>query len=231
MSPRVTPKNRIPDIVRAAIAVFSRKGYRLTQMEEIAEEAEVSKATLYYYFKNKVHLFQYVLQNSGSEGNGDNPPPESSQPKSERDLLLLLKKRLREGSRLESVGKLLSRKAEEVDLASEIAEVLEELWDITERNRIQIVILEKSAFEFPELAEIYDKYARRQVLFQLEEYLTARIRQGVVRSLQSVPATARFITEALAWFGFKQKMARDPIYPKLEVLPDLVSILVKGLRT
>ncbi len=229
MSPRITPENRIPDIVRAAIAVFSRKGYRLTQMEEIAEEAEVSKATLYYYFKSKAHLFQYVLQNSNPEGDGDMPSPESSQPKSERDLLLLLKRRLKEGSRLEKLNGFLSRKAEEVDLASEIAQILEELWDITERNRIQIVILEKSAFEFPELAEIYDKYARRQVLHQLEEYLAARIAQGTIRSLQSIPATARFVTESLAWFGFKQKMARDPIYTKAEVLPDLTTILVKGL--
>jgi hypothetical protein len=47
----------------------------LTQMEEIAEEAEVSKVTLYYYFKNKVHP-SICLAEQRPEGNRDNPPPE-----------------------------------------------------------------------------------------------------------------------------------------------------------
>jgi hypothetical protein len=73
MSPRVTPENRIPDIIRAAIAVFGHKGYRLAQMDEIAREADISKATLYYYFKSKLHLFYYILV-AGTEDEETAPP-------------------------------------------------------------------------------------------------------------------------------------------------------------
>jgi AcrR family transcriptional regulator len=227
MSPRIMPENRIPDIVVAAVSVFSRKGYRLTQMEEIAEEAGVSKATLYYYFTSKIHLFQYVLQNAG---NDTFPPPDASSPKSEQEFLRMLKKRLKEGAELPAVAGFLSTGPADSGFEAELAEVLNEIWDINERNRTQIIILEKSFFEFPELAEVYDKYARGRILKQIEEYLQVRMRQGAIKPLQSVRATARFLLESLAWFGFKQPAPPRQLFTKEEVLPDLTAIIASGLK-
>jgi len=232
MSPRVTPENRIPDIIKAAAAVFSRKGYRLTQMDEIAREAGISKATLYYYFKNKIHLFHYVLENGiPAEGEAVVPPADVL-PKTEQELLQLLKKRLKKRSRLTSINIFLDKNNEEVDFSSELAEILEEMWKIHEQNRVQIIILEKSADEFPELAEVYDKFARKELLRQLEGYLKSRIRIGAVRNLDSVKFMARFIMESFAWFGFKQWRGRiGPIYEREEVLPELVAVYLHGLSS
>ena len=231
MSPRVMPENRIPDIVKAACKVFSQRGYRLAQMEEIAKEANVSKDTIYYYFKSKIHLFYYLLENGVPEEGASVSPPEDSPPKTEHDLLQLLKERLEKLSRLANVEKFLAKNAEDVDVAAELEEILGEMWDLFESNRVQIVILEKSASEFPELAEVFDRYARRQVLHQLERYLSNRMRLGAIRPLNSIPATARFALESLAWFGFKQWGDRfSPPYPKPETLPDLVSIFADGLK-
>lgn len=44
-------------IMKAAIKVFSEKGYTLASMDEIAAVAPVSKATLYAHFKDKKNLF------------------------------------------------------------------------------------------------------------------------------------------------------------------------------
>jgi AcrR family transcriptional regulator len=225
--PRVTPDNRIPDIVEAAIRVFGLKGYRLTQMDEIADQAKVSKATLYYYFKNKAHLFQYVLENGRTDGGASLPPPETTSSVSEKDLLQLLKKRLKEDTRLNSIKSCMGAEPKRVDLAKEIAAIAEELWDLTEKNRVQIIILERSFLEFPELAEIYDTYARGRILRQLEEYFALRITQHLIRPLDSVPVAARFMLESLAWFG-KQGSGRP--FSKHEALPNLVSILVRGLK-
>lgn len=231
MSPRVTPPNRIPDIVDGAVHVFGRKGFRLAQMEEIAREAGISKATLYYYFGSKIHLFYYVLENRIPTDGATLPPPESVFVRTEHDLLKLLKERLKEDSRLMSIDKFLDKQASEIDLEKELAEITEDLWSICERNRIRIIILEKSAFEFPELAEIYDKYARQQMLSQLEQYLTTRINHSLIRPLSSIPATARFILESLAWFGFKQSAVTSRnLYSKSEALPDLTCILIRGLK-
>ena len=43
-------------IIDAAEKVFFSKGFELATMEEVAEQAELSKGTLYLYFKNKEEL-------------------------------------------------------------------------------------------------------------------------------------------------------------------------------
>jgi len=230
MSPRVMPENRITDILRAAARVFSRKGYRLTQMEEIAKEANVSKATLYYYFKSKIHLFYYLLENGVPEDNESVPPPEDSPKLSEGDMLQFLQERLKKRSQLKSVDNFLKSESDTIDLEHELTEILGEMWELQERHRIQIVVLEKSADEFPELADVYDKYARREILRQLEEYFESRMRLRLIRPIKSVPTVARLIMESLAWFAWKQLAV--PIVPRFtqsETLPELVLIFAQGL--
>lgn len=44
-------------IMDAALEVFAEKGLRNATMDDVAEKAEVSKGTIYLYFKSKEHLF------------------------------------------------------------------------------------------------------------------------------------------------------------------------------
>ena len=50
-------------ILRAAISVYMGKGYHGTTMDRIAEEAELSRATLYLYFKTKDEIFVNAIVN------------------------------------------------------------------------------------------------------------------------------------------------------------------------
>jgi TetR/AcrR family transcriptional regulator len=54
------------DIVDAAEQVFFNKGIDSATMDDIAEVAELSKGTLYLYFKNKDEL-QYAIKIRASE--------------------------------------------------------------------------------------------------------------------------------------------------------------------
>ena len=45
------------DILDAAEKVFFSKGVNMATMDEVAEEAELSKGTLYLYFRSKEELF------------------------------------------------------------------------------------------------------------------------------------------------------------------------------
>ncbi len=54
-------KERIRHIQKAALKLFARKGYSDCNMNEIAAEAQMGKATLYYYFPNKETLFRSLL--------------------------------------------------------------------------------------------------------------------------------------------------------------------------
>lgn len=49
-------------IINAALIVFSQKGLNGARMEEIAEEAHISKSNIFYYFKSKEVLYVAVLE-------------------------------------------------------------------------------------------------------------------------------------------------------------------------
>lgn len=51
-------------ILKAAVQVFSAKGYHNTRMEEIAAVAGIGKGTIYEYFASKLQLFQAMMGSS-----------------------------------------------------------------------------------------------------------------------------------------------------------------------
>ncbi|HFE64891.1 hypothetical protein B1H10_07930 [candidate division KSB1 bacterium 4484_188] len=54
---------RVRLILQAGLATFAKYGYHGTSMDLIAGEAELGKATLYYYFKSKNELLLGILKN------------------------------------------------------------------------------------------------------------------------------------------------------------------------
>ncbi len=63
-------QRRRNDIVAAAEALFSERGFRNTTMQEISEKVELSKGTIYLYFKSKEELYLSVCI-KGVAGFGD----------------------------------------------------------------------------------------------------------------------------------------------------------------
>jgi len=61
-------KKRVEDnrlfILEAAEKVFAQRGYTQASVDEIAGEAQFSKATIYRYFKSKSEIFIEVIKNS-----------------------------------------------------------------------------------------------------------------------------------------------------------------------
>jgi AcrR family transcriptional regulator len=60
-------EHRYQTILAAAETLFSRKGYRKTSITEIADLAEVSVGTVYFYFKNKDALLAQLTEAIGLE--------------------------------------------------------------------------------------------------------------------------------------------------------------------
>jgi AcrR family transcriptional regulator len=60
-------EQRYLTILASAEDLFARKGYHRTSMEEIADLAEVSVGTVYFYFKNKEDLILQMLEKIGSQ--------------------------------------------------------------------------------------------------------------------------------------------------------------------
>ena len=54
-------EQRRMQIISAAEKLFFQSGYDQVSMEEIAREAELSKGTIFFYFKNKEALFITIV--------------------------------------------------------------------------------------------------------------------------------------------------------------------------
>lgn len=57
-------EQRIKQIQDSAAALFYKKGYVATTIEDIAEAAEISKGTIYLYFKSKDDLYYSLVEPS-----------------------------------------------------------------------------------------------------------------------------------------------------------------------
>jgi AcrR family transcriptional regulator len=67
LMPKVLPeyKNIVRmKIIQAALKVFSKKGYHNSKMDEIAEEAALSKPTLYKYVQSKEDILKTISESS-----------------------------------------------------------------------------------------------------------------------------------------------------------------------
>ena len=54
-------KNRREDILKAAISIFSRKGYHDTTISDIIKSANIARGTFYLYFDHKKQIFDSIL--------------------------------------------------------------------------------------------------------------------------------------------------------------------------
>jgi AcrR family transcriptional regulator len=83
---------RINLIKKSARVMFQKKGFEATKMEEIAEVAEISKATIYKYFKSKGDLFYEIMQEHLSKLNQELVEIRLKQENPEKSIWLILEK-------------------------------------------------------------------------------------------------------------------------------------------
>ena len=55
--------NTFEKIVETAKVLFSETGYKSTSINKIIEEAKIATGTFYIYFKDKISLYEYILNN------------------------------------------------------------------------------------------------------------------------------------------------------------------------
>jgi AcrR family transcriptional regulator len=82
MSKYVDKEEKRQQVMKTAIELFLKKGYKSVTTREIAAEAGISKGTLYHYFKNKddlfertirEHIFRTIAHKTALEENNINP--------------------------------------------------------------------------------------------------------------------------------------------------------------
>ncbi|MGH3211122.1 MAG: hypothetical protein ACRDNO_25525, partial [Trebonia sp.] len=87
------------------------------------------------------------------------------------------------------------------DTAGELQLIMRELLTLEEQTARAADMIERSARELPELADLLNTGLRRPVLDALTEYLASRAKSGELRQTPDTAATARLVLETLTWFA------------------------------
>jgi AcrR family transcriptional regulator len=192
-------RDRLPELVDAAIRAFVRNGFRATQMSDIAAEMGVSEAALYRYIDGKEGLFGLVVRHAlFLEDLPDGPLPLASPPLQStvgqvRDLLT-------SAAVPPALGAALGHDVAD-DPRAELEGIVRELFSLMALTGPAMDMIERSAREMPELAQIFTVDLRRPLLAALTSYLEQRSAQGQLRPAPYPDDTARLVVETIAWFS------------------------------
>src|SRR5919197_1097833 len=199
---RRRPADGLDQVIAAALRVFADKGYRRTQMSDVAREMRVAPGTLYGYVESKDALFHLVVDRAFTAQAGTaaprlpipTPPPGAT--------LARLRERLARDSALPPLDAAL-RRPRPADPRAELEAIVGALYDRIAGAWQGIVMLERAALDWPELAHVFYAEVRRGLLQRLERYLQARAEGGLLAG------AARFVLETIAWFAMHRRRDRD----------------------
>ena len=204
---RRRPADGLDQVIAAALRVFAEKGYRRTQMSDVARELRVAPGTLYGYVAGKEALFHLVVDRAFT-GDPDGPAPRlpiATPPPGAT--LQRLRERLAADSALPALERAL-RTGRPADPRAELEAIVGALYDRIAGAWQGIIMLERSALDWPELAHVFYVEMRRSLLRRLERYLQTRGQAGLLARAPSAAGAARFVLETIAWFAMHRR--RDP---------------------
>ncbi len=227
---RRTLRDRLPEVAAASCAAFIERGYRRTHVADVASRLGLSQGAVYGYVESKEALFALALTYAiGS------PPLESLDLPVHTPAPDALLQPLAAWEPKTSFPRLTAalRTTEPGDVRAEFGGVVDELYDVLERNRLFLSLVERSAQDLPALADLYYGRLRGGQVSDLETYVRRRVRQGHFRDVPDVGIATRFVVETVAWFAWhrmddREAHAFDAQLARASVGRLLVDALVPG---
>src|SRR5579863_5235027 len=204
MTGKRSAHERFPEVIAAAVRVFARDGYRSAHMSDVAREAGLSEAAIYRYVDSKEGLFVLAIRHAllleplpGKDGPGtDFPLAAPSLAEMIGEAREFVAAEVPFGALADAL-----RTADPADPAGELEQVIRELFVLEEQTAQAADMIERSARELPELADLLNSGLRRPVLDALTQYLDGRAKTGKLRGTPDTAATARLVLETLTWFA------------------------------
>jgi AcrR family transcriptional regulator len=195
--PRRIPPGRFQELIEAATRVFIAQGYRRTQMADVAAAMGVAKGTLYLYVESKGALFDAVLRYADAP----TPLPERLPipTPSPATTLQEVEKRVAEEGTLPALTAALERRRVH-DARGELEAIVRELYAVLARHRTGIKLLDRCAYDQPELAAVWYRAGREGAVGLLTRYLEERARRQHLRAFEDAAVAARILLEtAVFW--------------------------------
>jgi AcrR family transcriptional regulator len=193
------PDRRLDDLMHAATEVLSRKSYRQAQVADVAHEMGVSVGTVYNYVEGKAALLPLVLRHALD---GEVPSPDDLPVKAMPldEAVEWLRDRLNFVSDFPVLETALRRRRPR-DVGAEVGEIALELYDVLERVRPVVALLERSGPDVPELAGLFQD-VRAELFARMTRYV--ELRGGRLRPIDDPAVAARLIVEATSWAALRR---------------------------
>ncbi len=197
---RTKPADRIPSLINAAIRVFATKGFRRAQMADIARAMGVSPGLLYNYVESKEALFYLVIDRGFSRRPSGEPPTFPVRTPAPGALVKLIAERFRQEAGAPTLLAALKRiRAENPSI--ELESIVRELYSNMYRTAHVTAMLDRSALDLPELAELYFGRMVGGVVAALTHLIESRVEAGQYRPVPHPAVAARLVVETIAWFA------------------------------
>ena len=199
---RVVPPERFAQLVLAATATFVARGYRLTQMSDVAKALGVAKGTLYGYVSSKEALFDAAVRFADGHGEmpapSDLPLPTPAAGATVRYIQERLAEEVRELALVRVLSKASTEQHQGDGSGDDLKSILRDLYRRISRNRRALKLIDRCAIDHPELAAVWFKQGRYGQIALLATYLERKIAEGTLRAVPNVQLAARIVLETIA---------------------------------
>lgn len=198
--------DRLEAIAEAALALFTERGYRLTQVADVAAAAGVSAGTIYNYAISKEALLQLAVlrATNGLDGAAIPLPPVDL-----AGVIAFIDGVLTPET---TVWPVLRRASEDPtqDYRQTLAAVVDESFAFLSRRCRFIWLLDRLSLENDDIRRIHVLGAKTRYLTEMTRFLALHRREEPA----AVVAVARAVLEVLVWFAMHRH--RDRLFPDLD---------------
>jgi AcrR family transcriptional regulator len=198
MRGRVPPRP-LKEIGEACVQVFLDKGYRTAGITDVAKALGLSHGAIYTYADSKQALLYLALVRVLEPEALETMDLPVKLPEPDRIVATVDRWAARQ-SGLDLLTEP-PRRPDPGGAEQELGEVVEQIYDFIDKNRVILRLFERCSEDLPVLTQWYFVERRRGLLAALGEFLNARIEAGLLRPVPDVPTAARFIVETIAWFA------------------------------
>ena len=226
---RRIPENRFDDLVRAATSVFIARGYRLTQMSDVAEAVGVAKGTLYGYVESKDALLWVCLRSADEAGSIPLPEALPIPTPPQGQIGMQVKAALNAELAQPILSAAIERDRAE-DPIEEMSEIFAELYDLMFANRHRIKLLDR-CMDHPELENVWQTQGREQPRLAIARYIERRVAVGQIRAVPNIGLAARIVIETVATWAVHIHWDKAPeVFDPEESRSNAIDFLVRGLQ-
>lgn len=200
--------HRFQDLIDAATKVFVERGYRRTQMADVAQVMGVAKGTLYLYVESKEALFDVACRFADAPRPLQPPAlPVPTPPKGAT--LEYITAQLSRTPVLPLLRSLLEQKRG-ADARAGLEEFVGALYDELADHRRSLKLIGQSARDLPELAEVWFGTTRAGVVGLLTKLLEAGVAAGSLTPMPDAGAAARAIVETAVFWAIHRHWDPHP---------------------